>query len=73
MLKGYRPYLPDQDLLLPEYQREHSEETSEWDVVYDDRGHLLEPHTKFRIGIGTLAVRKYLRDAQQNREMPALG
>jgi len=58
--------------LLPDYQREHSEETSEWDVVYDDRGHLLEPHTKFRIGIGTLAVRKYLRDAQQNREMPAL-
>jgi hypothetical protein len=30
-------------------------------VVFDDRGHLIEPHTQHRIGLGTLAVRGYLR------------
>jgi hypothetical protein len=45
---------------LPRYQREHPEETKSWNVVYDDRGHLIEPHTGRQIGIGTLAVRKYL-------------
>jgi hypothetical protein len=29
-------------------------------VVYDDRGHLIEPHTGKTIGLGTLAVRNYL-------------
>jgi hypothetical protein len=31
-----------------------------WDIVWDDRGHFREPHTKREIGLGTLAVRKYL-------------
>jgi hypothetical protein len=46
--------------LLPDYQRERSDETANWDVVYDDRGHFSEPHTERRIGLGTIAVRDYL-------------
>jgi hypothetical protein len=43
--------------LLPNY----IEETGvDWDVVYDDRGHFREPHTGYKFGIGTLAVRRYL-------------
>jgi hypothetical protein len=52
--------------LLPQYQREHPEETANWDVVYDDRGHLIEPHTGHMIGIGTLEVRRYLHAARQH-------
>jgi hypothetical protein len=29
---------------------------SDWDVVYDDRGHFKEPHTNRIIGLGTLNV-----------------
>jgi DNA topoisomerase VI subunit B len=58
--------------LLPEYMREHSDETAGWDVVYDDRGHLIEPHTGYRIGIGTIAVREYLREAAKNSGLPNL-
>jgi hypothetical protein len=32
-----------------------------WDVVYDDRWHLEEPHTGLRIGLGTLEVRHYIQ------------
>jgi DNA topoisomerase VI subunit B len=46
--------------LLPDYLAEHEEETADWDVVFDDRGHLTEPHTGLTIGLGTLAVREYL-------------
>ena len=31
--------------LLPNYINEHRE-CADWDVVYDDRGHFMEPHTK---------------------------
>jgi hypothetical protein len=43
--------------LLPNYVDEHG---VGWDVVYDDRGHFAEPHTKCVIGLGTLNVRGYL-------------
>jgi hypothetical protein len=43
--------------LLPNYVNEHG---ADWDVVYDDRGHFTEPHTKRVIGLGTLNVRAYL-------------
>jgi hypothetical protein len=43
--------------LLPNYVNEHG---ADWDVVYDDRGHFLEPHTGRVIGLGTLNVRDYL-------------
>jgi DNA topoisomerase VI subunit B len=32
----------------------------EWDVLYDDRGHFIDPHTGETIGLGTKAVRSYL-------------
>jgi hypothetical protein len=44
-------------VLLPDYIAEND---VDWDVVYDDRGHFCEPHTKLVVGLGTLAVRRYL-------------
>jgi hypothetical protein len=44
-------------VLLPDYLQDTG---VAWDVVYDDRGHFIEPHTKHAIGLGTLAVRHYL-------------
>ena len=44
--------------LLPNYVNEHG--CVDWDVVYDDRGHFMEPHAKRVIGLGTLNVRDYL-------------
>jgi hypothetical protein len=43
--------------LLPEYL---AEKNPSWDVVFDDRGHFTEPHTKTTFGLGTIAVRDYL-------------
>lgn len=48
-----------QDHLVP-YMNEHPDECAGWNVVFDDRGHLTEPHTERRIGLGTLAVREYV-------------
>jgi hypothetical protein len=48
--------------LLPNYVDEHG---ADWDVVYDDRGHFLEPHTGRVIGLGTLNVRGYLSRVSQ--------
>jgi hypothetical protein len=48
--------------LLPNYVNEHGQD---WDVVYDDRGHFLEPHTNRVIGLGTLSVRSYLSYVEQ--------
>jgi hypothetical protein len=45
--------------LLPDYMAENE---VDWDVVYDDRGHLIEPHTERTIGLGTISVRDYLED-----------
>lgn len=36
-------------------------DVSSWDVVFDPRGHLTEPHTKTNVPLGTLDVRDYLR------------
>jgi hypothetical protein len=43
--------------LLPNYMIEHG---VRWDVVFDARGHIEEPHTNLQIGLGTLEVRNYL-------------
>ena len=50
--------------LLNDFIAEHPELCATWDVVFDDRGHFEEPHTKKKIGIGTLAVRGYIRQWQ---------
>jgi hypothetical protein len=46
--------------LLPNYVAEHPE-AARWNVAYDDRGHFQEPHTGRLIGLGTVAIRNYLR------------
>jgi DNA topoisomerase VI subunit B len=46
--------------LLPDFQEQNPELTSEWDVVYDARGSLIEPHTGEKVEIGTLGVRRYV-------------
>lgn len=46
--------------LLPDYMAAHPEETKEWDVVFDARGHFTEPHSRKSLGIGTLDVRGYV-------------
>lgn len=46
--------------LLPNYVNDHPAECANWDVVFDDRGHFQEPHTKRVIGLGTLSVRDYV-------------
>jgi DNA topoisomerase VI subunit A len=56
-----RQQLDDQyftQTLLPDYMAETG---VNWDVVYDDRGHLQEPHEGGTvIGLGTLSVRSYI-------------
>jgi Topoisomerase 6 subunit A/Spo11, Toprim domain len=44
-------------VLLPDYIEEHG---VSWNVVYDARGHLEEPHTERRIGVGTIEIGNYL-------------
>jgi hypothetical protein len=44
--------------LLPDYIEEHG---VSWNVVYDARGHFLEPHTNRSIGCGTIEVGNYLQ------------
>jgi hypothetical protein len=46
--------------LLPDYLRDHPDETAGWNVVYDARGHLKEPHTGRSVALGTLQVRRYV-------------
>lgn len=48
--------------LLNDFIAEHPDLCANWDVVFDDRGHFEEPHTGNKIGIGTLAVRGYIRE-----------
>jgi len=48
--------------LLPDFIEAHPKLCGGWDVVFDARGHFIEPHTGRSIPIGTLAVRQYLGD-----------
>jgi hypothetical protein len=46
--------------LLTDFVESHSG-TSGWNIVFDDRGHFVEPHTRHAFGLGTLNVRAYVR------------
>jgi hypothetical protein len=46
--------------LVPQFIRDNPDLCANWDVIYDARGHLTEPHTYRSIGLGTLAVRQYV-------------
>ena len=48
--------------LLPDYLEQHADTTAQWDVVFDARGALVEPHTGHEIALSTIAVREYLGD-----------
>ena len=52
--------------LLPDFREANPELTASWDVVYDARGKLVEPHTAKRVDIGTLAVRRYVKAWSNN-------
>jgi hypothetical protein len=49
--------------LLPDFIKENPESTKGWDVVFDARGHLWEPHTEREVPLGTVDVRDYLSNA----------
>jgi Topoisomerase 6 subunit A/Spo11, Toprim domain len=55
-------------VLLPDYIEEHG---VRWNVVYDARGHLDEPHTNRRIGIGTIEIGSYLHAIRDPGVIPA--
>lgn len=46
--------------LLPDFIEEHPAIAGTWDVIYDARGHLIEPHTRVSVGLGTREVRRYI-------------
>jgi hypothetical protein len=48
--------------LLPDFMNEHPDATAGWDVVFDARGHFHEPHTGRIVPLGTIEVRRYLRE-----------
>ncbi len=48
--------------LLPDFMAQHPRVVADWDVVFDARGHFVEPHTEARTDLGTLGVRRYLAE-----------
>jgi hypothetical protein len=50
--------------LLPEYIEEYG---VSWNVVYDARGNFTEPHTKEKVPLGTLQVRRYLYRVREHK------
>jgi hypothetical protein len=65
--------------LLPDYLRAHPAQTANWNIAFDPRGHGTEPHTGYKIAMGTLAVRAYLEKIQDGItlseviDLPSLG
>jgi hypothetical protein len=56
--------------LIPEFLENNPKLTADWDVVYDARGKLLEPHTDRRVDLGTVAVRGYVGKWTDKDYMP---
>ena len=57
--------------LLPDYMNENPD-AADWDVVWDARGHFIEPHTGREVPLGTLEVREYLGLRAQLRDTVSL-
>ena len=55
---------------LPNFMAENPSLTASWDVTFDARGAITEPHTKERIGLGTVEVREYAEKWHTN--LPSL-
>ena len=47
-------------VLLPDFIDAHPELTADWDIIFDDRGAFVEPHTGRVVPLGTLEVRQYI-------------
>ena len=56
--------------LLPQFLCRHPSLTHSWKVVYDARGHLIEPHTKHSVPLGTIDVDNYVREASEHAVEP---
>jgi hypothetical protein len=56
--------------LLPEFMRDNKKLCADWDVIFEGRGHFIEPHTDYRFEIGTLGVRQYLQDIKTGEHGP---
>jgi len=56
--------------ILPNYVVCHREETADWDITYDARGHFAEPHTALITPLGTLDVRGYLNKISEHKVKP---
>jgi hypothetical protein len=48
--------------LLPDFIAANPEMTKDWDIIWDARGTLVEPHTGERVPLGTEEVRRYIAD-----------
>ena len=51
--------------LLIDYVEEH--DCTDWDIIWDARGHFIEPHTGIETALGTLEVRQYLGERPEFR------
>lgn len=51
---------------LPSFMADFPELTKDWNVAYDPRGNLIEPHTNVIIPLGTLKVRNYVESWSSN-------
>jgi DNA topoisomerase VI subunit B len=56
--------------LLPNFMNANPDETADWNIAWDDRGHFAEPHTERVIGLGTLAVRTYIKNQREMKIEP---
>jgi Histidine kinase-, DNA gyrase B-, and HSP90-like ATPase len=57
--------------LLPDFMNANPGLTEGWNIAWDDRGHFTEPHTGREIGLGTLAVKDYIRSLSEMKIEPA--
>jgi DNA topoisomerase VI subunit B len=57
--------------LLKDYIEERE---PDWKIVWDARGHIIEPHTNEKIGLGGIEIERYIRKwhSQINIEPPAI-
>jgi hypothetical protein len=61
---------------LPAHARQimyaaHPDSTANWDVVFDARGHLAEPHTEMIVPLGILDVRWYVSKIKEQEKLVA--
>lgn len=47
---------------IVEYLQEYPSATEDWDIVFDARGTVIEPHTGIRVPLGTLETRGYINE-----------